>query len=69
VYYILPKRVRNLWLLIASCFFYGCYNATYTLLLAGVTLTTWGCGLMIQRGVNRLGEDEMPARSGLQLRL
>ena len=53
VYYILPRRARNLWLLAASYFFYGCYNVVYTLLLAGVTLTTYGSGLMIQRVVDK----------------
>jgi len=68
VYYVLPKRARNLWLLAASYFFYGCYNIAYTALLAGVTLTTWGCGLMIQRHVDRSGaENKAPLKKWVAL--
>ena len=67
VNYLLPKRARNLWLLLASYAFYACYNVAYAALLAGVTLTTWGCSLMIQRGVDAGAEDKSPLKKWVAL--
>ncbi len=53
VCFALPRRVRSLWLLAASYFFYGRYNLGYTLLLAGVTLVSYGSGLLVQRCIDR----------------
>ena len=50
VQYLLPKKVRYLWLLIASYFFYMCWNPAYGLLLLGVTGITYLCGLLVFRG-------------------
>lgn len=51
--FLLPRKARNLWLLAASYFFYGCFNINYTFLLMGVTLTTYGSGLLIQRNITQ----------------
>ncbi|MDR0897767.1 MAG: MBOAT family protein, partial [Oscillospiraceae bacterium] len=45
VYFILPKKIRYLWLLAASYFFYGCWNATYALLMLASTAITYASGL------------------------
>jgi D-alanyl-lipoteichoic acid acyltransferase DltB (MBOAT superfamily) len=47
VYFILPKKIRYLWLLAASYFFYGCWNATYALLMLASTMITYASGLAI----------------------
>lgn len=49
VYFLLPGRVRYLWLLAASCFFYACADGRYLLLLGAVTLIAYGSGLLITR--------------------
>ena len=49
VNFCLPKRVRYLWLLAASYFFYMCWNAKYALLLLFSTAVTYGCGLALER--------------------
>lgn len=50
VYYLLPKRsLRNFWLLLASNFFYGSWNARYLVLIWFSILSTWICSLMLER--------------------
>ncbi|MBR5287121.1 MAG: MBOAT family protein [Clostridia bacterium] len=53
-YFTLPRRVRPAWLLAASYYFYMCWNARYAMLIAGSTLITYGCGLLIERADARL---------------
>ncbi|MCD8005041.1 MAG: MBOAT family protein [Oscillospiraceae bacterium] len=48
-YFLLPKRARWVWLLVASYFFYMCWNAKYALLIAASTLITYLSGLLLQR--------------------
>ena len=43
----LPKRIRYIWLLAASYYFYACWNARYALLLLLSTITTYLCGLLL----------------------
>ena len=48
VYYLLPNnKVRNVFLLVASYFFYMCWNAVYGLLLGTSTLVTFIGALLI----------------------
>ncbi len=47
IYFVVPKKVRYIWLLIASCYFYMCWNAKYMLLLATSIVTTWLAGWLI----------------------
>ena len=49
VYFLLPGRVRWVWLLIMSYFFYMNWNAEYALLMAACTVVTFGCSLLIER--------------------
>ncbi len=51
IYFLLWDRLRerrwpNLWLLLASYFFYGCADPRFALLLFAVTLITWGTGFV-----------------------
>ena len=48
IYFVIPHRVRYLWLLACSYYFYMCWNAVYALLLFGSTLITWASGLAIE---------------------
>ncbi len=50
VYFIIPsrwKKVRNLWLLTVSYFFYMSWNPTYFLLILTSTTATYLCGLLV----------------------
>ena len=49
VNYILPKKVRYIWLLIASYYYYMCWNAKYALLILTSTVVTYACGLALER--------------------
>ena len=48
-YFLLPHRVRWVWLLAASYYFYMCWNAKYAVLIALSTLITYAGGLLIGR--------------------
>lgn len=49
VYYLLPARIKYIWLLIASYYFYMGWNATYALLIAASTVTTYGAAILISK--------------------
>ena len=51
IYYLLPQRLRNLQLLLASYFFYACWNVRYTLLLLLSTAVTYAGALMTERAL------------------
>lgn len=53
IYFVIPQRVRYLWLLAASYYFYMCWNAKYALLIATSTLITYASGLLIQKAGSR----------------
>ncbi len=46
---LLPHRFRWSMLLVASCVFYAAFIPKYLLILAGLILLDWTCGLMIER--------------------
>ncbi len=47
VYFILPKKIRYIWLLISSYYFYMCWNAKYAILLFTSTILTYTSALLI----------------------
>ena len=49
LYFVLPHKIRNYWLLIASYFFYMCWNPKYILLLMTSTIITYLSGLVMER--------------------
>ena len=49
LYFGLPTRVKNLWLLVASYYFYMCWNAKYALLLFFSTFVTYLGGRLLER--------------------
>lgn len=49
VYFLIPQKMRYLWLLAASYYFYMCWNAEYALLIATSTVITWISGILISR--------------------
>ena len=48
-YFILPKKIRYIWLLIASYFFYMCWNAKYAVLIFTSTIITYMSGLLLEK--------------------
>lgn len=49
VYFLIPHKIRYIWLLLTSYFFYMNWNAKYALLLFGSTFITYVAGIMIAR--------------------
>ena len=47
IYFLLPRKARVVWLLIASYYFYMCWNVKYVLLLLSTTVVTWAGALWI----------------------
>ena len=48
-YFVIPEKIRYLWLLAASYFFYICWNAKYGLLIFFSTFVTWVSGIALDR--------------------
>lgn len=63
LYFLMPKRLKNLWLLVVSYYFYMQWNMKYALLLAGSTFITYAGGLFIERF--RSKGKEAPAKACL----
>lgn len=55
IYYIIPYRKRYLWLLVASYYFYMCWNAKYALLILFSTVVTYLSGIAIEQVEKRGG--------------
>lgn len=51
--YIIPKNVRNLWILLASLFFYGCFNLKYLIVLFLVILSSWYGAKILDKNKNK----------------
>jgi len=47
LYFVIPRKVKYLWLLAASYYFYMGWNAKYALLIAFSTVVTWLSGLLL----------------------
>lgn len=60
IYYIIPRKVRCLFLLVASYYFYASWNLKYSVLIGTSTLLTYACGILIEK----LG-DSIKKRKGI----
>lgn len=49
IYYIIPKKARKFWLLVASYYFYMSWNATYALLILASTVITYASGILLTK--------------------
>lgn len=48
VYSVIPKKIRYIWLLLASCFFYMCWNPYYIILMLISIVITYTSGRFIE---------------------
>ena len=55
IYYLVPHKVRNYWLLAASYYFYMCWNVKYVLLLLFSTVVTFVSGILIEKFAKKTG--------------
>lgn len=49
LFYVIPRRLRRLWLLFASYYFYMGWNAKYALLILASTIITYLCAVLMDR--------------------
>lgn len=49
LYFVIPKKLRQFWLLAASYYFYMCWNAKYIILIFFSTCITYISGLMLEK--------------------
>lgn len=47
IYLLIPKKLRYIWLLVASYYFYMGWDAAYAVLIAVSTLITYACGIAL----------------------
>lgn len=65
IYFVIPKKVRYIWLLIASYYFYMCWNAKYALLLLFSTAVTYVASLFLHKWRDRTGRKKAVIAVGL----
>ena len=63
IYFLIPKKVRWVWLLVASFYFYMCWEPVYALLMLASIVITYLSGLVIG---HYAGNGERPRRTGMQ---
>jgi D-alanyl-lipoteichoic acid acyltransferase DltB (MBOAT superfamily) len=63
-YYIVPYKIRYIWLLVVSYFFYYCFNSTYVVLLAASTVITYVGGLLLSRDKEKKAQEEQQDTTG-----
>lgn len=61
-YFLLPKKLRLLWLLATSLFFYACWKVEYLGLILFSILVTYFCGIMLRAIREKGGEQKRIAR-------
>lgn len=49
VYFIIPHKIRWIWLLLSSYYFYMSWNPKYALLMGTSTILTYICGILIEK--------------------
>lgn len=49
IYYIIPNKMKQFWLLAASYYFYMCWNVKYIYLILFSTVITYISGLLIEK--------------------
>lgn len=67
VYFIIPKKIRYIWLLISSYYFYMGWNAAYALLLLASTLITYIAALFIDKWNDNVKRKKMMVAVSLVL--
>ncbi len=63
IYFLIPRKIRYIWLLVCSYYFYMCWNAAYAILLFASTFVTWLSGIAIGRAKEQEKEDPQRLRS------
>lgn len=54
IYFVIPKKIRYIWLLISSYYFYMSWNPKYAILIAISTVVTYFCALLVESADTRM---------------
>lgn len=49
VYFVIPRKARSFWLLVASYYFYMCWSAKYAVLIGGSTIITYISAILMEK--------------------
>lgn len=49
IYLIIPRKIRYIWLLVCSYYFYMCWNPKYAILIAISTIITYISGILLEK--------------------
>jgi len=63
VYFLIPQKIKYLWLLVASYYFYMCWNPEYAILIAISTIITYLSGIFISKNITASGKKWLVAGS------
>lgn len=67
IYFVLPAKVRYIWLLLSSYYFYMCWNPVYALLIAASTGITYLCGMAIGYFMDQIKQKEEKGKKWVKL--
>lgn len=56
IYFIIPRKLRYMWLLAASYYFYMSWNPSYAILIAFSTVVTYLCSIIIEQSAAEPGK-------------
>ncbi|WP_029233419.1 MBOAT family O-acyltransferase [Butyrivibrio sp. VCB2006] len=62
LYFVCPDKLKNYLLLVASYYFYMCWNAEYALLILTTTIITFGSGMVIEKAKEADNEKRSKAK-------
>jgi len=69
IYFIIPPKVRYIWLLLTSYYFYMGWNAKYALLLLLSTVVTYGASLLLYKWRDNCGRKKAVVSVSLAINL
>lgn len=55
IYFVIPRKIRYIWLLLTSYYFYMGWNPRYAVLIALSTVITYASGILIEKYHNKSG--------------
>lgn len=58
LYFVIPDKIKYIWLLVASYYFYMCWNAKYAVLIFTSTVITYMSGLLMDYIKNQQWDDD-----------